>query len=227
MYLYERIDEQPELKDSSIVLEEFYEEREDENIGLLREMDKRIEENDFTAAAALRDQILANNGLESAYKNVLSLILKHEQSGLDANDSLELLSWATSCSFIYGKIPSVAQAAFNCIYHESWLFDEECAPNMQRSETFSNTQSNIGLDLTLYPNPSRDQLFVLSNNASIHEARCQIRGLDGRLIYEGPIDFEKGLALSNLSMTSGVYMIELYVKETNEIVHKQFMYLKE
>ena len=60
MYLYERIDEQPELKDSSIVLEEFYEEREDENIGQLREMDKRIEENDFTAAAALRDQILAN-----------------------------------------------------------------------------------------------------------------------------------------------------------------------
>jgi len=76
-------------------------------------------------------------------------------------------------------------------------------------------------------NPSKNQLFVLSHDEKIRAAACVIRSLDGRTMYEGTIDFELGLSLSNLTMVSGVYMMEIHISETNETLHQQFVYLKE
>jgi hypothetical protein len=80
------------------------------------------------------------------------------------------------------------------------------------------------LSLMVYPNPSSGQLYIKCNDQDVHAGECVIRGLDGREIYSGVFDFEKGLSLNNLSMAKGVYIIEITAK--NEIFHKQFVYLK-
>jgi hypothetical protein len=80
------------------------------------------------------------------------------------------------------------------------------------------------LSLILYPNPSSGQLYIKCNDQDVHAGECVIRGLDGREIYSGVFDFEKGLSLNNLSMAKGVYIIEITTK--NEIFHKQFVYYR-
>jgi hypothetical protein len=230
MTLYENLDIKPELMDSSVVLEDFYDDRSEENIGKLREMDKQLEEKNLIEAALLRDQIDPENTVEWAYKTVLSLLLENENSTFTSADSADLLYWANSCSYIYGKATSMAQSAYNSIYRECMIFSEDCAPGLGRGasleEQGKNQVTRPKLQLTLFPNPSKDYLYVRSSDVSITEASCTIRGLDGREIYSGIFDFENGLSLSNLSMATGVYIIEFNVDASKEIVYQQFTYLK-
>ena len=155
------------------------------------------------------------------------LILKNEKDTFTVADSTELVYWATSCSFVYGKIPSLAHSALNIIYRESLLFEEDCAPNMQRNSEFDTDAGIKDESYTLFPNPTSSQLFILSSNESIEHANCRIQSLDGRLIYNGTIDFKAGLSLNELFMATGVYLIELNISETNETFHKSFLYTKE
>jgi hypothetical protein len=80
------------------------------------------------------------------------------------------------------------------------------------------------LSLMVYPNPSSGHLYIKCNDQDVHAGECVIRGLDGREIYNGVIDFEKGISLSNLLMSNGVYIMEIIAK--NEIFHKQFVYFR-
>ena len=72
--LYEYLDKEPALRDSSEALDNFYDERSDENIGLLREMEKAIANNDWVLAAYLRDQVIDENLVTSAFKTVLNTL---------------------------------------------------------------------------------------------------------------------------------------------------------
>jgi hypothetical protein len=85
-------------------------------------------------------------------------------------------------------------------------------------------QLTLCLQLTLYPNPTTDQLFVLCNQEDVQSAKCLMRSIIGREIYSGEIDFQNGLSLRNLFIANGVYTIEINVD--NETFHEQFVYFK-
>lgn len=82
------------------------------------------------------------------------------------------------------------------------------------------------LALTLYPNPNIGVLYIQSNDEAIKSAICVIRTLDGKIVYEGNIHFSKGLNLSNLSLSLGVYLVELHIEQTGEVIHEQLIYMK-
>lgn len=84
------------------------------------------------------------------------------------------------------------------------------------------------LALALYPNPNSGVLYIKSNDEAIMSANCVIRTLDGKIVYEGNIHFTKGLDLSNLSLSSGVYIVELQFEHGGEIImqNKKLIYMK-
>lgn len=99
---YKHIYRNPELRDSSYILENYYIMRESENVGKLREAEEKIAEQDYVTAAVLRDGITPENLIELAHRSVLSLTLKYEMGDFQTSDSLDLVDWAESCSYMYG-----------------------------------------------------------------------------------------------------------------------------
>lgn len=215
----------PDLRDSVQTLEDFYYSKIDENIGKLRDLEDKIEEHDYITAEALKNQIAAENTVEQASKEVLSLYLKHEQGVFDSNDSLDLLMWAHSCYNLYGKAVLMAQVLHNSMNNISLLFDEDCPESLPRSASLTSVKDIV---LDLYPNPNSDILYVISNHDDLKEAKIILYSLEGALIFEGKIDFLSGLDLNDISLAKGVYLVELQFEHNGnfEIQRKKLLFHK-
>ncbi len=222
---YDHVYYNEQLRDSVQVLEDFYYTKLDENIGKLRAMEEKIEDHDYSSAETLRNLIIAENTVVQASKEVLSLYLKHEQGLFDSNDSLDLLMWATSCYNLYGKAVLMAQILHNSMNNTSVLFEEDCPESLPRSASLQRKDEII---LELYPNPNRDVLYIQSSQETVSEAIVIIRDLEGKVVFQGDINFEKGLDLNNVSLSYGVYIVELSFEYDNirQNHHKKLVFLK-
>ena len=159
----------PELRDSVQALEEFYCSKIDENVGKLREMNQKLDKYLLDDAEALRDQVIPNNLVELAYREVLDLQLKYERGLFSEEDSTELHMWAESCFYVYGKAVPVAQSLYNLIYRTTIFFPEDCPEYLPRSVSI-NRPNKEALDVVLYPNPNSNTLFGKVNEEDVQTA---------------------------------------------------------
>jgi hypothetical protein len=220
-YLYKN----PDIRDSSSVLDSFYILRLNDNVGKLREMNQKIDDHLYDDAEALRDQVTPNNLVELAYRDVMDLQLKYQRGLFSSEDSIVLHIWAESCFYLYGKAVPLAQALYNQIYNTTVFFSEDCPEYLPRSVSI-NTPSKDALDVVLYPNPNSSKLFGKANEEDVHTAFCIIRSIEGKIIYNGSFHFTRGLDLSNLGLNSGVYTVELSFEARDEYIVKKLVFLK-
>jgi hypothetical protein len=224
---YDQLYRDPDLRDSVQTLEDFYYSKINENMGKLREMEEKIDDHDFVAAESLRDQTITDNIIEQAYKEVLDLYLKFEKGIFNAADSADLWLWANSCYYVYGKTVPFAQILYNSIHYSCATFEEDCPLNLPKNAALFPTHEDE-LALTLYPNPNTDRLFVEYFDESIKSGSIEIIDIDGKSFYSGTIHFDRGLDLSSLNMSSGVYVVELLIdiNETPTSVKRKLVYIK-
>jgi hypothetical protein len=215
----------PDIRYSSIVLDSFYVTRESENVGILREMNQKLDEHLLDDAEALRNQVIPNNLVELAYREVLDLQLKYERGLFTSVDSTDLHLWAESCFYVYGKAVPVAQSLYNLIYRTTIFFPEDCPSYLPRSVSI-NKPAKEPLDVLLYPNPNSNVLFGKVNEENIHAAHCIIRSVEGKVIYSGNFHFSRGLNLENIGLVSGVYALELSFEERDERIIKKLVFVK-
>lgn len=222
---YDHVYYDEQLRDSVQVLDDFYYDKLDENIGKLRAMEDKIEEHDFVAAESLGNLVFADNIVEQGSKEVLNLYLKHEQGLFDTNDSLDLLMWAHSCYNLYGKAVLMAQILYNTMHNTSILFEEDCPSSLPRSASLESSHEIV---LELFPNPNSDVLYISSSEESVSDATIIIKDLEGKLVFQGDINFEKGLDLNDVSLSYGVYIVELSFEYDNihQSHRKKLVYLK-
>ena len=197
----------------------------DENVGKLREMNQKLDEKLLDDAEALRNQVIPNNLVELAYREVLDLQLKYERGLFTQADSTDLHLWAESCFYVYGKAVPVAQSLYNLIYRTTIFFPEDCPEYLPRSVSI-NRPNKEALDVVLYPNPNSNTLFGKVNEEDVQTAFCIIRSIDGKIIYNGSFHFTRGLDLSNLGLNSGVYTVELSFEARDELIVKKLVFLK-
>ena len=214
-----------DVRDSSIVLDSFYVTRESENVGILREMNQKIDDHLYDDAEALRDQVTPNNLVELAYRDVMDLQLKYERGLFTTSDSTELHLWAESCFYVYGKAVPIAQSLYNLIYGTSIFFPEDCPDYLPRSVSLK-TPSEKSLEVLLYPNPNSNVLFAKVNEENVHSAHCIIRSVDGKMLYEGNFHFLRGLNLDYIGLVSGVYTVDLSFEDRDERKVRKLVFVK-
>jgi hypothetical protein len=214
-----------DVRDSSIVLDSFYVLRIDENVGKLREMSQKLDDYLLDNAEALRNQVIPNNLVELAYREVLDLQLKYERGFFTQADSTDLHLWAESCFYVYGKAIPIAQSLYNLIFGTSILFLEDCPSYLPRSVSL-NAPDKEPLDVLLYPNPNSNVLFGKVNEENIHAAHCIIRSVEGKALFEGNFHFLRGIDLNNLALASGVFTIELLFENRDERIIKKLVFIK-
>lgn len=224
-HILSNIYKNPDIRDSSVVLDSFYISRELENVGKLREMNQKLDEKLLDDAEALRNQVIPNNLVELAYREVLDLQLKYERGLFTQADSTDLHLWAESCFYVYGKAIPIAQSLYNLIYSTTIFFPEDCPEYLPRSVSI-NKPAKESLDVTLYPNPNSNVLFAKVNEENIHVAFCIIRSVEGKVIYSGNFHFSRGLNLENIGLVSGVYALELSFEERDERIIKKLVFVK-
>lgn len=224
-HILSNIYKNPDIRDSSVVLDSFYISRELENVGKLREMNQKLDEKLLDDAEALRNQVIPNNLFELAYREVLDLQLKYERGLFTQADSTDLHLWAESCFYVYGKAIPIAQSLYNLIYSTTIFFPEDCPEYLPRSVSFS--EPNIeSFDVVLYPNPNSSTLYAKANIQDVKISNCVIRAIDGKIVYSGSFHFTRGLDLSNLGFNSGVYTVELSFEARDELIVKKLVFSK-
>jgi hypothetical protein len=98
-----------------------------------------------------------------------------------------------------------------------------CPPNLPKSLAYNSPDAEMQWDVTLYPNPNDNILYVQSNIADVKTGRCVIYSTDGKVIYHGSIHFYKGLNLKELNLEAGVYIVEI-IQENGKKVSKRLVY---
>jgi hypothetical protein len=116
-----------------------------------------------------------------------------------------------------------AAATYNEIYLESQYFETNCPPNMPKSLSYNSPHAEVQWDVTLYPNPNDNVLYIESNIADVKSGHCVIYSSDGKISYNGEIHFYRGLNLKGLNLTSGVYLIEI-TQANGKRVTKRFVF---
>ncbi len=223
-HILSNIYKNPDIRDSSVVLDSFYITRLDENVGKLRELNQKLDEKLLDDAEALRNQVIPNNLVEQAYREVLDLQLKYKRGLFTEADSSELHLWAESCFYVYGKAVPIAQSLYNLIYSTTIFFPEDCPDYLPKSVSM-NVDTHANIEVVLYPNPTSGILYAHCNFEDVNISECKIRGIDGKLIYSGNFHFSRGLDLIKLGLSYGVYNIELNFIDSNLKIFKKFIYL--
>jgi hypothetical protein len=220
---YRYLDVEEELREEHEPLEIFYVSREPENVGKLREAEKLILDNEMVLAETKVNEVEATNTVEDGYKLLYDLQLKHHNNNFTSSDSSALVALATACPYIEGDAVYVAQATYNQIYNTSEWFGTNCPPNLPKSLAYNSPDAEVQWDVTLYPNPNDNILYVQSNIADVKTGRCVIYSTDGKVIYNGSIHFYKGLNLKELNLEAGVYIVEI-IQENGKKVSKRLVY---
>lgn len=212
-----------ELRDSVQALEDFYYAKIDENMGKLREIEKLLIDREIALAYSKLSEVLAENTIDDGYKLLYELQWKFQNNSFTSSDSSALVTLATACPYIEGDAVYYAAATYNEIYLTSQYFETNCPPNMPKSLSYNSPHAEVQWDVTLYPNPNDNVLYIESNIADVKKGLCVIYSSDGKIAFNGEVHFYRGLNLKALNLTSGVYIIEITQANGKRVV-KRFVF---
>jgi hypothetical protein len=214
-----------DLRDSVAVLHNFYLEKSEQNIGILKEIEDKVLSHDYLSAEVMTNNLVLLNNIEQALKEVLELKLKFDQNSFTSDDSTSLHLWATSCYYYFGKAVPMAQTLFNTVFESSTVFIEDCSGIMLTNSAIAQENS---LSMDVYPNPNNDILFVKSFDKNIKTGNIIIYDIEGTAFFDGEITFDEGIDLRKILNASGVYILEI-IYTSGESVYtdrKRVVFLK-
>jgi hypothetical protein len=217
--LYRIIDNFPNLKDSSEILNNFYSNESQANIGALYEVDKDLAQGSFGTAASKLNALSAQTNIEANYKSYYNIYSAYHSVGnLVPNDSIDLYMLAHKCPFVDGAVVYKARALFDMIYQTAKIYnDEGCLATgisygrkgNTNNSTIKNKQNRLFVaGLSIYPNPANDEIFIKGYKES-EEVIVSITDVSGKLLLETNLVTSSNKSSLKLNLLNGIYFVTL------------------
>lgn len=212
--------------DSSIVLQDFY----NQSLSTVREkinyIQKKLSEGAAVDAALADGDFIASNNIEENYKKYFASRLNKLANNLSVLDSISLIELAEKCPFTDGTVIYEARALYNLIYGKEDVFLDPCNVEMG-AKSLAFSEKDTDLDIFLFPNPSQSEVFVKLRNADFSTFSLKVTDANGKTIYSNPlVDVENGLFSFNLNVNNGLYLVHLTNTITNETTIKKLVIQK-
>ena len=229
---------------SNDTLQGFVDTYEQENLGILSEIERLSAEGDYTNAGQLLSNFVPETNIQNTYKSFYDLYISVKQS----DDSIteyqlsQLQTLALQCPFADGEAVYKARAFYALLSNENLTYnDDNCITFGFSRSSIPDTSSALLSQLVLeeskkieravnrnfriYPNPSSDFVFV-SSSTGFNQATFTLRDVSGRVLSTMAIQDGLNRFKIPLTLENGIYFGTVSDKTGNAIT-KRFVVQKE
>ncbi|MBK8846938.1 MAG: T9SS type A sorting domain-containing protein [Bacteroidetes bacterium] len=211
------------MKDSSVIIAQFYNSNKNNPVGIFNEVSDLINQmvgsnnpdEYFTQAQLLNESVVSNFIFEENTKQVNSILNNHRGrinfENLDLSEKAILENIAWQCAFKGGKAVFQARAIV-WSYNASTIFNDDVLCNDgQYFRQISNEEFIEELALSLSPNPSSESITIFYNSPNLVNPQFEFFDCFGKKVMSGSLElntFRKQVDISYLN--NGVYTIIIY-----------------
>ncbi len=163
---------------------------------------------------------VAANNIEENYKKYQEIYGKYKIfNNWSATDSTDLKNLAEKCPFSDGAVVYKARALFNLLFEKNEIFPDLCdSRGGERSMKIQNNGEDNQNGITVFPNPTKGEVFV--NMSDLEETKVNIQVFDasGKIVFENQnLDVTNGLANFTLNVKNGMYFVHIVDLSNNEL----------
>ena len=211
--LYNLLENEPQWRDSSVLLDSFYLVHQSVVYGQFYTIDTTIAQADWQTAQSLINSFSPNSAVEDNYKNYFTWYVKIQSDtlGLTDEENQALFDLATTCVAEGGRVVSYAQALYNVYNDTLVVFADTCGGGKQGNRIANSSSLPL---FRISPNPTSDDIRLLVNQQENFAIEIQdIQGKTVEYIQHQALD---GEVIIKNSFSAGIYFIHL----TNSISHE-------
>lgn len=228
--LFRMIDVDTTLKDSSLILSNFYQASKAGNKGKLLQVEKLL--------ATFYDQTLGNNLLstivpttliETNYRDFYNLVISFKNNGiLSTSENASLHGLASKCPFTDGAVVYQARVLYNMANTDVINFEDNCSESgsggrliyrHEGNNAEKQELENLEMNYSLYPNPAIDELHIFSKNQTEYISII-ITDVNNRLLLSKKTSIEDYHAEIKLNLLNGVYFVTIVNQNNIHFVKK-------
>ncbi|OFY96846.1 MAG: hypothetical protein A3K10_08700 [Bacteroidetes bacterium RIFCSPLOWO2_12_FULL_31_6] len=203
---------QPDLKDSSTILRNFYNGLQTHNIKKLAQVENGLAQGNLHQAQALLSTITADNAVETHYKNYYTAYVHFKQGACTTADSLALWQLVIGCASRDGEIVYQARSLYSMLYRDYTPRIDHCVDSTNRTfkkslSTVVNTNNKQAF--TVYPNPSMGEIWLKFERVPDNKIEINVYSIEGILVHSEKTADTK----INHNFSNGIYFI--HVKTTD------------
>lgn len=224
--VFRSIKDDVSLKDSSQVLEEFFDESLFSSREKLFSIEKKLSGEDFLQGIIENLTLVPENFIEQNYKEYFRLHILKSQNELDQVEKENLKILAEKCPFEHGQVIYQARALYNEVNDSIKVYEEPCETQISNKSIvleYNNSTTNQ-FEAILFPNPSNGEVNVLLNQINLETINVKVLDVNGKLVSDNQdIINQNGLSKLNFNVKNGVYFIYIENPKTHEIIIKKIV----
>lgn len=215
------LNQQPGLKDNSMVLTDFYHSKLNSSIAQLAAVEHTLALGTLANAEALLSSISPNNNIETHYKSYYTAYLHFKKRACTTTDSLALWQMATGCAARDGEIIHQARSLYTHLYNDFEVYFGDCTDGNKRTlkkvlPTVVKAK-NTKTEVTLYPNPATNQFVITFNTKEkIDRIELLINDITGKWVNSITVECNNNKAVYDKNLDNGVYFVTIKIPETGE-----------
>lgn len=218
--LFNLIDANPDYKDSSLVLQQFYDNEAINSRGTLSSIEDQLASGNIGVAAAGLSGFTPQTGIEDNYKSFLQIAANYMRDTLlTTTDSTLLYEIAHKCPFIDGAIVHKARILYGNIYKLVKVYnDAACLESgISTGRVNKNNLSNQSMPrkilwnektVKVYPNPAIDEITISSQKEN-EFVTVKISDVTGKVLYDQKVKIKAYSYQMKLELKNGVYLVTL------------------
>lgn len=216
------------------ILTGFYSSNKKKYRDIFFDVETKVAQGDINSA---KNEVAAfdpQNTPETKHKQFYDLLFKYQNQTLNTGDEQSLKTLAKGCPYIDGTVVHQARALYNVAYDQNANFPDSCeytANNARLGKTadevYDEEATLQGNDVFLYPNPSNgNDIFISLVKTDVENIDVTINNVNGLAVSNETIVLTNGIGKFNVKAPSGVYMVIITNKQTNERVIKKLVIQK-
>lgn len=235
--LYLTLDTDSILASMNDTLSGFYKANMPESVGKLADIEKTLGLGDFENAGSLMSNFEPQSNIENNFKTFYQLYYNYKtnENSLNEADMYALAILAAQCPFTDGFVVYKARLLNDVIINSITLYnDDECAgqgyserttiinndtinqnkieinfrDNLKSNEAKKINKINLKTEYTLYPNPTKDVIYIKGINQS-EQIQIIIKDVWGRELVNKKIIVEASNTGLQFDLISGIYFVNL------------------
>ncbi len=214
---YQMLNMQPELRDSSVILHNFYNSATSSNIGKLANVTGAMSGGQASNAIAYLNSIMPQNAIEANYKNYYSVYLHYKMGRLSIADSIMLKTLVKGCPVRDGLIVYQARILNSTIYKDFNNYKNDCDDEAGIVKMKKTQNPNVLTGLNLYPNPTTGSFSITVKGVTSTSVELYINDISGKLISADKVILNGNSAIVDKGLNNGVYFISAKDANGNSI----------
>ena len=205
---YQLLTLQPSLKDNSTILQNFYANATNGNIGKLAKATNAIINGQ---GAAYINSIAPQNAIETNYKNYYLVYLHSKAGRLNTSDSTILKALIKGCPVRDGLIVYNARTLYSSIYMDFKNYTNDCEDPLGQAKMKQAKNPTNESNFSLYPNPTSSTFTIITKGDKLNSnlVVMSISDVTGKQISVNKVQLKEGSAIIDPELMNGVYFISL------------------